>query len=272
MQNKWRYFFATIISGVVMVITLSSCNKGTTTGHQPVTDSKKIKLKEVTVQGLPSPYFQYKYDVNGFVTDINHESGFYQYKIEYKNSRISKMINNTLVNKDTLVYHYTGNNVTRIDLQQPGIGKTEEVMLYYDIENKLIEAAWKKNGFADAFKRMLFYYNEQNLMWRCEAYYDLGTVGLEKTNTFDFEQFDDKFNPQSNDLLKESHYLYLPQVQLQKHNPLKLKLSGIVNDFEFDNTYQYNGALPVLKTSLMKQTRGSGAGMERTGRTTYSYF
>src|SRR5687767_14087525 len=108
MQGKWRYFFATIISGVAMVSVLSSCKKDTGTSHQPVTDVQKIKLKEVTVQGLPSPYFQYKYDANDFVTELNHESGFYQYRIEYKNGRISKMINNTVVNKDTLVYYYSG--------------------------------------------------------------------------------------------------------------------------------------------------------------------
>ena len=271
MQNKWKYFFANIISGVAMAIALSSCKKDTVTSQQ-VTDTQKIKLKEVTVQGLPSPYFQYKYDANNFVTELNHESGFYQYRIEYKNGRISKMINNTVVNKDTLIYHYTGNNVTRIDLRQPGIGKTEEVIFYYDIENKLIETAWKKTGSADVVKRMLFYYNEQNTLWRCEVYYDLGTVGLEKTNTHDFEQFDDKVNPESNYLLKESHYLYLPQVRLQKNNPIKVKISGVANDFEFVNSYQYSDTLPVLKTTLMKQTRGSGAGMERTGITRYSYY
>ena len=272
MQNKWKYFFANILSGVAMVIALSSCKKDKVTGNQQVTDAQKIKLKEVTVQGLPSPYFQYKYDANNFVTELNQEAGFYQYRIEYKNGRISKMINNTVVNKDTLIYHYTGNNVTRIDLQQPGLGKTEEVILYYDIENKLIETAWKKTGSAEVFKRMLFDYNEQNVMWRCEVYYDLGTVGLEKTNTYDFEQFDDKFNPQSNYLLKESHYLYLPQVRLHKNNPLKVKLSGIINDFEFDNAYQYSDTLPVIKTSVMKQTRGDGSGMTRTGITRYTYY
>jgi hypothetical protein len=109
-------------------------------------------------------------------------------------------------------------------------------------------------------------------MWRCEVYYDLGTAGLEKINTYDFEQFDDKFNPQSNYLLKESHYLYLPQVRLQKNNPGKVVVSGIANDFEFDNTYLYNDTLPVMKTSLMKQTRGNGAGMTRTGVTRYTYY
>ena len=255
-----------------MIIALSSCKKDMVTDNQDVTDAQKIKLKEVTVQGLPSPYFQYKYDANDFITEINLESGFYQYRIEYRNGRISKMINNTVVNKDTLIYYYTDNNVTRIDLIQPGIGKTEEVMLNYDVNNRLIETAWKKTGAAGLFKRMLFYYNGQNIMWRCEVFYDLGTTGLEKINTYDFEEFDDKFNPQSNYLLKESHYLYLPQVCLQKNNPLKAKLTGIINDFEFVNSYQYSDTLPIMKTSLMKQTRGSGAGMTSTGITTYTYY
>jgi hypothetical protein len=59
---------------------------------------------------------------------------------------------------------------------------------------------------------------------------------------------------------------------LQKNNPGKVVVAGIANDFEFDNTYLYNDTLPVMKTSLMKQTRGNGAGMTRTGVTRYTYY
>jgi hypothetical protein len=264
---------STVVIGAIIAISFCACKKDKDkhNPHSP-TDAQKIRLKEVAVQGLPSPYFNYSYDADNFITSLGHESGHYQYKIEYKNGRVNRMINNTLINKDTLMYHYTGQQVTRIDILEPGKGKIEETALFYDNDNKLTEVTWRKVTAASIFKRLIFHYNEHKNMSRCEVYYDLGVTGMQKTNTYIYEGFDDKVNLTSNYVLKELHYLFLPALQLQHNNPISYRLLGVDNDLEFSNTYQYSDSLPVLKTTLIKQTRGTGAGMERIGRTWYSYY
>ena len=52
-------------------------------------------------------------------------------------------------------------------------------------------------------------------------------------------------------------YLFLPQVKLQKNNPLKQQITGVQNDYEITYTYDFQNNLPVKKTGIMTQTRGS---------------
>ncbi len=272
MQHS-KGIFTTMLFMLSLVLFFSSCKKDKqgATNDNVITDKQKIKLKEVAIQGLPSPYFHFVYDTANFVTELKHESDIFQYKIAYKNGRVSRMINTATLAPDTLLYHYTKGNVTRIDLVKPNQGKTEETTLAYDQTNRLIEATWKNIMTATVFKKMLFQYNAENNLSRCEIYYFMNS-GLEKTNTYIFEQFDNKENLTSNYLLKEAHYLYLPQVQLQKNNPLRAKLYGIENDFDFVYSYQYNDSLPILRTSSMTQTRGSGSGTILTGVTQFTYY
>src|SRR5690606_25262178 len=121
------------------------------------------------------------------------------------------------------------------------------------------------------FKKMLFFYNSDNNMIRCEIYYESGN-GLLLTNTYFFEQFDDKKNVFPNEILKEYHLYFLPQVKLQQNNPLSSRLIGITNDFVSENKYNYKNNLPIRKTTIMKQTRGLGTGMIHTGTSFYSYY
>lgn len=273
MFNKKQPAIKTLVFGMMIFFLSQSCTKKSINDLEPKVEnqSQDFKLKEVVLEGNPSPFLQQKYNAQNLVSELNFESRFYQYKLEYKNNLLDRVISNSTSNKDTLNYYYTASNVTRIDVIEPLKGKTEEIKLTYNATNLLIEISWKKTGF-ETFKRMTFYYNREKNLEKCDIFYDLGRGGLEKTDTYLYEQFDNKVNPTPNYLLKEMHYLYLPKVSLQKNNPKKVILTGIYNDFETFNTYQYQNTLPTLKTTVMKQTRGMGAGTTLTGNTSYSYY
>ena len=236
-----------------------------------VSDAQRIRLKEISVQGMAASYVKCTYDERGFVTNMGYESGNFQYKIEYKDGRICRMINNAFAENDTLLYFYTGKNVSRIDWIVPGNGKRQELALYYDTNNRLVQLNFRKTSFNNIFKKMLFFYNSDNNMIRCEIYYDSGN-GLLLTNTYLFEEFDNKKNVFPNELLKEYHLYFLPQVKLQQNNSLSSRLLGIHNDFVSRNNFQYDNNLPIKKTTILKQTRGAGAGMIRTGTSLYHYY
>ncbi|MFT3822624.1 MAG: hypothetical protein QM731_01845 [Chitinophagaceae bacterium] len=259
-------------TALLLFIAFISCNKKDSTPNNTIsTDAQRHKLKEVTVQNLPSPYFLYQYDANNFVTTLNHESGFYQYTLEYRNNRLYQLVNNTAVNHDTLRYYYNEGKVVRIDLLQPNEGKTEETGFQYDNSGRLTQVTWKKMTTGAVFKKMLFTYNQQSNLSKAEIYYQAGN-GLQKLNEYQYLQYDDKINLTSGYLLKEAHFLFLPQVHLQKNNPIQVKLLGVTNDFEYNNTYVYNDSLPTVKTMVMTQTRGTGTGTTITGVTRYTYY
>lgn len=236
-----------------------------------LSDAQHIRLKEILVQGLAASYVKCNYDERGFITDMDYESGNFQYKIEYKEGRISRIVNSAFAENDTLLYFYTGKNVSRIDWIVPGNGIKQELALYYDTKNRLVQLNFRKTNFNNIFKKMLFFYNSYSNMIRCEIYYDFGN-GLLKTSTYLFDQFDDKHNVFANDLLKEYHLYFLPQVKLQQNNPLRSRLLGITNDYESLNSFHYNNNIPVIKTTIMKLTRGAGAGEIRTVTALYKYY
>lgn len=271
MKRRERRFFSFATALLSGLFVLTGCQKNTASNFPVITDAQAIRLKEVTIRGLPSPYLRLKYDAQNFITEIGYESGTYLYIPAYKNGRLHKMVNTAFAEHDTLYYYYSGDQVSRIDWVAVGNGKREETFFSYDNRGRLTTAAWKKVNQLDFYKRQLFFYNQQDNMVRCDIFYDLGT-GLEKTNMYLFDQFDDKENLTSNELLKEYHLLFLPQVRLQKNNPLSAHSFGLENDFNLQYSYQYNRNLPVSKTTLMTQTRGSGAGNSIVGETSYSYY
>jgi hypothetical protein len=276
MKNKLFSRHGALVRNLVAVLFCSfllACEKEKPADlpADPLTDAQAIPLKDVTIQGLPSAWLQYTYNNDRLVTAIRHESGIFQYHLEYRNGRLHQMINTAFAEHDTLLYHYTGEHVSRIDWFVTGNGKRQEIALQYDTANRLTEMTWKKMSTNKLFKKMLFFYNQQHNMIRCDIFYELGS-GLVETNRYLFEDFDNKRNVSPNELLKEYHFYFLPQVRLQQNNPLSATLIGVENDFTYDYSYQYNDSLPVRKTTAMKQVRGSEAGVIKTGVTTYSYY
>src|SRR5678815_925792 len=61
-----------------------------------------VLLKDVVLSNLPSPYYHFEYDTKGKVAFVSFASDFNRYNVIYRQSKISEMKNNILVNKDRL--------------------------------------------------------------------------------------------------------------------------------------------------------------------------
>jgi hypothetical protein len=260
----------------VLLFSMYSCREDSD-DKPSITDAQLIKLKEIIVQSLPSPYYHYSYNDKGFVTNIKHASGERNYTIEYKDNRVSRMINNTPINKDILQYSYTNQQVSRIDIID-AIGVTyQQINLAYDNDKRLKELLWKdirQNQAATDIRKLVFTYNTDGNCASYEDYYNTGN-GLVLSATHRFLRFDTKTNVDRNRFFKSlnEHFLYLPQVIVLKNNPLEEVISSNPNDFSVTSAYTYQDNLPVEKQTTFTATSGNGSGRPPvTSLTTYSYY
>lgn len=259
----------------LLAMTAVACNKEERPVQSSVTDARTVRLKEMVSEGLPSPYYHFTYDNNNFVTKLQHASGLLQYDLQYENGRLVSMANNTIVNKDTLVYHYSSNRVSRVDLIEANGLKSKEAEMFYDEQGRLQEIRWKKMNAdfsASVIRKLVFKYDQQQNISQFQDYRNLGS-GLELLKTHYFEKYDDKVNVEANFFIKDvfEHFLFLPQVQLQKNNPLIEKVVGAQNDWLITYNYTFNNGLPATKVAEIKQTRGTGMGDAIVSVTSYSY-
>ena len=132
----------------------------------------------------------------------------------------------------------------------------------YNTLHQLTEIRWfefSTNANGHLFKKALLAYQADGNLSTIESYFDIsgGQLSLEKTDRF--SDYDNKTNADDFYLVKEffDTYLFLPQVKLQKNNPLKQQITGVHNDYEITYTYDFQNNLPVKKTGIMTQTRGS---------------
>src|SRR5215471_9461123 len=103
-------------SNLILIVScigmLTACHKTNDLQQQPgITDSKNILLNEINIESLPGPYFQFAYDNAGFVNQVSFSAHFSNWRVQYKNNRISRMIDKF---NDTLTYMYSNERVVYI--------------------------------------------------------------------------------------------------------------------------------------------------------------
>jgi hypothetical protein len=269
------------ITLIIVLLAVSGCKKNdnSTPPQTPPPspdDSKTVLLKEVVAQSLPNPYFHFTYNDNKFVTRINFASGFTIYNVEYENKRVKRMIN--IQNNNRIEYSYTNNNVSEINEFSGQTGnKIFSYKISYSSSQQLSKVLWFEfsNGTTgNLFKKAMLSYQSDGNLSKIEYYYKISgnQLTLEKTDLF--SDYDNKTNVDDFYLMKDffDTYLFLPQVKLQKNNPLKLQIIGAQNDYDITYTYNYNNNLPVKKTGLMRQTRGTGTGQSLQIINSFNYY
>jgi hypothetical protein len=233
-------------------------------------------LKDINVQSLPSPYYHFDYTNEGVTTGINFASGYFIYELSYVNGRLDKMVN--LPNNITLAYEYNNGRVTSIRYRRPDNTFVYRYTIGYNNKNLVNEIRYNLTTTAGAdsvlFKKVLFfYYNDDNLE-RYEKYVDIAGQNLELVVTEKYSDYDQGKNVDGFRHYKDffDHELHLPGVQFQKNNPRKIVITGQQTDYEVTDTWTYQNGLPVSKQSKIKETRGANAGREINSGTTFSYY
>src|SRR5688572_14232895 len=91
-----KFILTFIISACTL---LHACKKDTDQPNPPQHDppyeyyTRNVKVKDVNVEHLPSPFFHFEYDPFGLAKRISFASGFYIYDLKYDNRKLLKMTN-----------------------------------------------------------------------------------------------------------------------------------------------------------------------------------
>jgi hypothetical protein len=269
----------------VVLATISSCKKDNgpqapePPQHQdPPTggdDVRTVLLKDVEAQTLPAPYFHFSYDDQHYVKQIDFASGLFIYDVVYENKRVTKMINRK--NQNIFLYSYDNNRVSEINEYFGSSGKRKfSYRFSYNASNQLTQVLWFAfdNTNGAVFKKQELTYQPDGNLATIEHYYSISAEPLKLVKKDLFSDYDDKTNVDDFYLLKEfvDSYFFLPQVKLQKNNPLRQQIITVENDYEISYTYEYLNTLPVNKRLIMKQTRGTGSGQTKQFINQFSYY
>lgn len=273
MHYRYLLFF-------IAATVLFSCKKEKQIIDPPSpTPPPTVHIKDVLINRLPSPFYHFEYNDAGKVTFISYASDFFRYDVTYDGDKIIEMRNNILVNKDRLQYFY--DNAGRVDT----VKYADSTGLVYAIVNltydgsKLIKLERQRKVGADFIINKtitLTYYADGNLQDRTVHYPAM--VGQPELTFVDrYEQYDNKINAEGFSLLHEDdffdHFVFLPQLQLQKNNPGRQTRTGDGGNFKVDYTYTYdNHGAPLTKSGDFVYTSGPSTGQRFLLSTSYTYY
>src|ERR1700754_4190910 len=100
--------FNQVLLIVISILILFSCKKehAIDAGTIPSATPRKILVKDITLPGLPSPYYHFEYSADSMITLVDFASGYTIYDVLYDGNRITEMRDNIFVDHDTLRYIY----------------------------------------------------------------------------------------------------------------------------------------------------------------------
>ena len=78
-----------LLSLIALSFATVSCHKEKI-GHPdpPVTGVAQVKLRDVVIRNLPSPYYHFEYNSDSMATKVDFASGFSIYDVVYNGSKI----------------------------------------------------------------------------------------------------------------------------------------------------------------------------------------
>ena len=273
-----KVFFGSVLLTLLFI----SCNKtdqapaSGPTAPATTDDARSVLLKDIEADNLPAPYFHFEYDSLNYVNKISFASHLLMYNVEYENKHVKRMI--SARDRNSLVYNYSANaEVSDIKEYSPAVNLLFKYQFLYDSLNRLVQATWYKYsdiGREEVIKRAdLSYYADGNLS-TLDLYYPSATGQFAWSSTEAFFDYDSQTNVDDILLLKDffGSYLFLPQVKLQKNNPTRERITSDVNDYETQNSFDYRNGLPVVKYSLVNQTKGGNGQGPIQVETHYTYY
>lgn len=263
----------------IAAVMLFSCKKeNPTTDPPPPPLPPSVLIKDVIINNLPSPFYHFEYDVTGRAIFVSYASDLTRYDVIYKEDKISEMRNNTLLNKDRLQYFYDNAGKVNMVKYADSTGLVNTIIdLSYEGQ-KLIKLERRKKTGADFIPDKtitMIYHPDGNLFYLSVHRPAIGTQS-ESLIIYRYEQYDNKINAEGFSLLHDEffdHFVFLPEVQLQKNNPGKETRMGDGNNYVVDYTYTYDGrGAPLAKSGDFVFTNGPYKGQRTLLSSAYTYY
>jgi hypothetical protein len=272
-----------LITLCLLVITIASCKKDNAdpipgdTDKPTTTPFEDIRLKDIIIPRLPSPYYHFEYDQNGKMNIASFASDLIRYHVNYSDHKVSEMRNTFFNSKSGLrfLYDSTGKITTVNYLDDDGsIGKKVTLTYNGPLLTGLQREAIVNNNFVVNKTMSLSYYADSNLS-ELKMHYPAFEGNEEIHLVYNFSNYDNKSNVDDFSLLHNDFFdqlIFLPGVRIQKNNPMIETLKG-GNDYVVEYTYEYNDKdLPVSKSGDLLFTKGTDSGKHFQLHTAYTYY
>ncbi|MEO6522370.1 MAG: hypothetical protein ABIN91_11870 [Mucilaginibacter sp.] len=271
----------------LLVITITACRKQ---AEQPVlksiisSDKPVLKLKDMIVNRLPSPYYHFDYNDSGYITKAAFASGLSFYHLTYTDKKVSEMAMNKDVpfdtKKDKMEYDYDHDNLTGIRVIDKNGVLYRKCLLTYFPSKQLQKLEWdvkvSNTAFATEMILEFSYYADGNLE---RIKYTSSPTNSQTLSHYEdkYENYDDKLNADGFSLLHINPYflnlILLPSVHLQMNNPRHMTHTGDGDNYTIDYSYTYDAqARPLTKSGDFAYTNGTNAGLHVDLLTTFSYY
>ena len=258
-RTHWKR--AARISALAMIVACGGDASVTDPGTQP---QPAVRLKEIVIDRLPSPYYHFDYDASGRITAASYSGGFGTYQVSYAGDRIDRMTNSGAAALDHIKYRYGTDG--RVDLVQyvDRNGVTFTLVEYTYENGKLtgIERSQRVTAGMIVDKTMTLAYGaDGNLATITEHRLPIAGVQSDATSITRFEEYDSGINVDGFSVIHNEpfdHLVLLPGVHLQKNNPRRETRTGDGVNYTVAYAYGYDtdGKRPLTKT-------GGSGGYER---------
>ena len=271
---------------IILTVSLFACSKDDKEVSNPVpppppaptpADTFAVRLKDVVIQNLPSPYYHFNYNDSGYISSASFAASTAFYDFTYANKRVKEQQNNIPVNRDKLLYEYENGKVSLIKIFNKDGILYKRAFLAYNSSGQLINLVSELKaqvGFVLERELDLTYHADGNLHTITNRFIPFGT-GPQTTSVDTYEDYDTKMNVDGFSLLhfNDQHLYILPTVKLQKNNPRINRRSGDGLNYQITYTYSNNAkGWPLIKTGELVFTTGPNAEQRFQVMTTYSYY
>ena len=235
-----------------------------------------VRLREIEIPNLPSPFYRFEYDSAGKVTFASFAADLRTYEVEYAGTRITGMAS-TRFSREQVSYFYDRNGKVTSVTYTDALGFVYvRIRLTYAGERLVLLERERRVGSDFLFDKVLtFVYDSRGNL---EELTDerLAFPGQTEATFVDrFEQYDDGINVDDFSLVHSEffdHLVLLPGVRLQVGNPAAVTRSGSGDNYHIDYTYTYDSSKrPITKHGEGIRLGGTGAGERFQTNATFSY-
>jgi hypothetical protein len=268
-----------LCASALMILPVSCKKDKVNTPGTPFTpDTFSVRLKDMIVERLPSPYYHFEYNDSGYITLANWQSGLRVYEPSYSGRKITQLQNLIEPVPDRLEYIYKGGRVTEVRILNRNNALYRKVFISYNGSDKLQKIYWEvlaNGGFSSEQMLTFTYHPDGNLKELTNTTFDVGPLTA-RTFKERYDDYDDKINADGFSLLlpqPQNHLILLPNYKLQLNNPRRVVRTGSGQDYNVDYSYTYDSnGRPISKIGDVLFTTGQFKDQRFNSVTSFSCY
>ena len=267
----------------VLVLVIGYSCKKINIDYPPLPDPNfvDLRLKDIVVLNLPSPYYHFEYGNDGHISKFDFATGWF-YNMSYTGDNLTLMNNiNPGLGNDSVQYIYSNDTLRLIVVTSNAGIPYRRGHITYNSAGQLEKLDWElklpNEPFQNENSMTFSYYADGNVKDIVHHYSLTGSVPVDITFRDTYSNYDQMYNVDGFTRVHTSQMkpsIIMPGIIIQINNEGRVVRTGqAATTYEVNYSYTYdNVGRPVTKTGDFVATNGATAGQHVQLLTTYSYY